>query len=112
MHAPDFRGRPTYGAADGWPLGYDALEPYYTAAETALGVAGAADDPWASPRSAPFPLPAFAFSHSHRLFAGAGHELRVPLHHLPSARHSVAYAGRSPCRAGRARPGCPTRPQA
>ena len=37
----------------------------------ALGVAGNADDPWASPRSTPFPLPAFPFSYSDGLFAPA-----------------------------------------
>jgi glucose dehydrogenase len=108
MHAADFRMRTTYGVADDWPLGYDDVEPYYTAAETALGVAGTADDPWASPRSAPFPLPAFAFSHSDGRFARAGRELGVPVHHLPSARNSIAYAGRSPCRACGTCQACPT----
>ena len=58
LHADDFRLRSLHGIADDWPISYADLEPYYARAEQALGVAGAADDPWASPRSTPFPLPA------------------------------------------------------
>jgi glucose dehydrogenase len=108
MHASDFRMRTTFGVADDWPLRYEDLEPSYTAAESALGVAGAADDPWASPRSAPFPLPAFAFSHSDGLFARAARQVGVALQHLPSARNSIAYAGRSVCRACGTCQACPT----
>ena len=75
LHADDFRLRSLYGVATDWPLGYRELEPYYGAAEAALGVAGAIDEPWASPRSTPFPLPAFPFSHSDGLFAGACRQL-------------------------------------
>ena len=108
MHASDFRMRTAYGIAEDWPIGYDDLEPYYGAAETALGVAGAADDSWASPRSAPFPLPAFPFSYSDGLFARAADPLGVTLHHLPQARNSTAYGGRAQCRACATCAACPT----
>lgn len=108
MHASDFRLRSTYGLADDWPVAYGDLEPYYAAAETGLGVAGAADDPWASPRSRPFPLPAFAFSYSDAKFARAGQSLGIPLQHLPQARNSIAYGGRSQCRACGTCQACPT----
>ena len=108
MHASDFGMRSAYGVGDDWPLAYADLEPYYGAAEAALGVAGAADDPWASPRTGPFPLPAFAFSHSDGLFERAAKSVNVPLQHFPQARNSVAYGGRSVCRACSTCQVCPT----
>ena len=50
FHANDFRLRSLYGIGEDWPISYEDLEPYYRAAESALGVAGTSDDPWASPR--------------------------------------------------------------
>jgi choline dehydrogenase-like flavoprotein len=108
MHATDFRMRSAYGVADDWPLTYRELEPYYVAAEAALGVAGIDDDPWASPRSAAFPLPAFAFSYSDRLFARATQSVGVALHHLPQARNSIRYRARAQCRACGTCQTCPT----
>ncbi|MBB4893597.1 choline dehydrogenase-like flavoprotein [Streptomyces olivoverticillatus] len=40
MHPDDFAVRSTYGYGRDWPLDYGDLEPYYRAAEQALGVAG------------------------------------------------------------------------
>jgi len=108
FHADDFRLRSRYGIADDWPISYQDLEPYYMQAERALGVAGTADDPWASPRTAPYPLPAFAFSHSDRLFQRACQSVGIALHHLPQARNSVAYAGRPACQACSTCAVCPT----
>jgi choline dehydrogenase-like flavoprotein len=56
----DFEG---YDLEDGpspeWPVGYDALEPYYGQAEAIWGVRGRADeDPLEPPRSDGFPHPA------------------------------------------------------
>ena len=108
LHADDFRLRSLYGIADDWPISYPDLEPYYGRAEQALGVAGAADDPWASPRSTPFPLPAFPFSYSDGLFAPACRSLGIALHSLPQARNSVAYGGRPQCQACSTCHVCPT----
>jgi choline dehydrogenase-like flavoprotein len=108
LHADDLRLRSLYGIADDWPISYQELEPYYGRAEQALGVAGAADDPWASPRSTPFPLPAFPLSYSDGLFARACRPLGIMLHSLPQARNSVAYGGRSQCRACSTCQVCPT----
>ncbi|GAB1362569.1 GMC family oxidoreductase [Rhodobacter sp.] len=58
--AEDFRPlRHIGGTTPGWPIGYDALEPFYTQAETLLRVRGdaAADDPTEPPHSAPYPFP-------------------------------------------------------
>jgi choline dehydrogenase-like flavoprotein len=108
FHADDFRLRSLYGIADDWPLAYQDLEPYYARAEAALGVAGAADDPWVSPRSTPFPLPAFPLSYSDGLFAGACRSLGIGFHALPQARNSVAYGRRAQCRACATCQVCPT----
>jgi choline dehydrogenase-like flavoprotein len=98
FHESDFRMRSLHGVGDDWPIDYADLEPYYTRAENAFGVAGSDDDFFASPRSAPFPLPAFAYSHSDKLFAPACKRLGIAMQHLPQARNSVAYGGRAACR--------------
>jgi choline dehydrogenase-like flavoprotein len=108
LHASDLRLRSRYGIAEDWPLSYQDLERYYGAAEQALGVAGAADEPWASVRSAPFPLPPFPFSYSDGMFAAACRTLGVGLHHLPQARNSRAYGGRAQCQACGTCAVCPT----
>lgn len=54
---------PGFGADAGsanfadWPFGYDELEPFYVEAERLYGVQGADDNPYASRRSAPYPMP-------------------------------------------------------
>jgi choline dehydrogenase-like flavoprotein len=108
LHPSDFRLHALYGIADDWPLSYQELEPYYARAEQALGVAGAMDEPWSVTRSGPFPLPPFPFSYSDGLFAPACQQLGIGLHHLPQARNSQAYAGRSQCRACGTCHVCPT----
>jgi glucose dehydrogenase len=108
LHASDFRLHSLYGVADDWPIGYDDLEPYYARAETALGVAGATDEPGGSPRSAAFPLPAFPFSDSDARFRKACATLGIAMHQLPQARNSIAYGGRPPCRACGTCHVCPT----
>ena len=108
LHTSDFRLRSVHGIGEDWPLSYQELEPYYGLAERALGVAGAHDEPWASPRSSPLPLPPFAFSHSDALFNRACRGLGIGFHRLPQARNSVAYGGRSQCRACSTCAVCPT----
>jgi len=108
LHPDDLRLRTRHGVGDDWPLAYADLEPYYTRAERALGVAGAPDDPWAGPRSAPFPLPAFPWSYSDGLFARACASTGIALHHLPQARNSQAYDGRAGCQACGTCHVCPT----
>jgi len=108
FHASDFRMRSLYGIADDWPISYSDLEGYYGAAERMLGGAGTDDERLASPRSTPFPLPPFPFSHSDRLFAPACAALGVAFNHMPQARNSLAYGGRSQCRACSTCAVCPT----
>ncbi|MFZ5831351.1 MAG: GMC family oxidoreductase [Planctomycetota bacterium] len=66
------------GISPAWPIGYDALEPYYTKAEQLYQVHGArGEDPTEPPASAPYPYP--AVSHEPRIqqladdLARAGH---------------------------------------
>jgi len=108
FHVDDFQLQTLYGIAEDWPIRYADLEPYYARAESALGVAGTDDDPWAAPRSAPFPLPGFPFSHSDGAFAQACGKLGIAMHRLPQARNSVAYGGRAPCQACGTCHVCPT----
>jgi choline dehydrogenase-like flavoprotein len=108
LHTDDFRMRTLHGMAEDWPISYEEIEPYYGKAERALGVAGTPDDPWASPRSTAFPLPPFPMSFSDGFFAGACRKLGIALHHLPQARNSLAYGGRSQCRACGTCHVCPT----
>ncbi len=64
MHPDDFRLRSKYGSIEGanvvdWPIGYEALEPYYAKVETLIGVSGRfRAHPFEPPRSTPdFPQP-------------------------------------------------------
>lgn len=98
FHANDFRLRSLYDIADDWPISYEEIEEYYCEAEKELGVAGIADDPWASPRSRPFPLPLFTYSFSDGFFARGCKATDITLHHLPQARNSIPYGGRPQCR--------------
>lgn len=93
----DFRLRTRHGVGEDWPLSYDELEPFYGAAERFLGVSGADDNPFAGPRSAPFPMPAFPMSETDRRVKEAGARLGVRFHSVPTARNSVPYDGRSAC---------------
>jgi choline dehydrogenase-like flavoprotein len=93
----DFRLKTLYGIAEDWPITYDELEPFYTKSEKALGVAGAADSPFASHRSADFPLPAFPFSADDKIFQEACKKLGIVTHTIPWARNSVPYQNRPQC---------------
>jgi len=108
LRADDFRMRTLHGVAEDWPISYEEIEPYYGKAERALGVAGTPDDPWASPRSTAFPLPPFPMSFSDGFFARACRKLDIAFHHVPQARNSLAYGGRSQCRACGTCHVCPT----
>ncbi len=92
-----------------WPIGYDDLRPYYAAAEEAMGVAGADDNPFAPPREEPFPMAAFEPSYSDSLFAPACERLGITTHSVGNARNSEPYDGRSPCVGyGTCQPVCPS----
>lgn len=97
FHTADFEMHKRYGIGVDWPLSYDDLEPYYCKAETFMGVSGADDNPYASPRSQPYPMGAFAMNDSDRLVRSAGDKLGIKFHSVPCARNSTIYANRSAC---------------
>ncbi|AGB17248.1 choline dehydrogenase-like flavoprotein [Halovivax ruber XH-70] len=109
LHEDDFASRSTRGVGVDWPLDYEALQPYYAAAERELGVAGASDNPHAPPREEPHPMPAFPPSYSDSLFAEACEALEVDTHSVPNARNSERYDDRSACVGyGTCQPVCPS----
>lgn len=94
----DFATRTLHGHGTDWPISYEEIEPWYGRAENLLGVAGTDDDnPFAPPRSSPYPLPPFALSWDDRWLAdrlaGAG----LHLHTTPQARTRERYDGRAAC---------------
>lgn len=98
MHPSDFRTRTLHGFGDDWPVGYDDLEPYYGRAEAMIGVSGTDEDnPFAPPRSTPYPLPAFALSHDDVMLKERLEKKGLALHTTPQARTRQEYDGRSAC---------------
>lgn len=91
----DFRMRTLYGIGEDWPLTYAELEPWYSAAEQELGVAGASD--LGSPRSGPYPLPPIPASYLDQQINAAlqPHGLEAPV--SPHARNSVPFQNRPVC---------------
>ena len=84
--AEDFRPlRHMGGTTPGWPIGYEALEPFYTQAEQLYRVRGdATGDPTEPPRSAPYPFPPVPdepdIAELRRAFAAQGlHPSSLPL---------------------------------
>ena len=109
LHESDFRRESRDGVAADWPLEYADLRPYYAEAESALGVAGAVDNPFAPPREEPYPMPAFPPSYSDSLFAEACEEVGIETHSVPNARNSEGYDDRSACVGyGTCQPVCPS----
>lgn len=97
-HLPtDFALQTHYGVAHDWPIRYEELEPWYTAAEAALGVAGDKSQDLGSPRQGDFPMPALPLTYLDRQLATAAATLGYTVHVTPQARNSITYDGRPPC---------------
>jgi gluconate 2-dehydrogenase alpha chain len=81
-----------------WPVGYDALEPFYAYGETVLGVQGKAGAyPQEGKRSTEFPMPpGLAAYFSQRVAAGLTKLGYTPFPY-PSAINSQPYDGRPAC---------------
>ncbi len=109
LHERDFEMATRYGVGADWPIEYGDLQPHYAAAERALGVAGAADNPYAPSREEPYPLPAFPPSHSDSLFAEACESLGIDMHSVPNARNSEPHDEAPQCVGyGTCQPVCPS----
>ncbi|WP_118181526.1 GMC family oxidoreductase [Paraburkholderia phosphatilytica] len=94
----DFKLHTTYGVGRDWPYPYEALEPWYYAAEVQLGVSGpdSAVD-LGSPRSKAYPMSQLPLSYMDQRFSdvlnGQGFKV-VP---EPVARNSRPYDARPTC---------------
>jgi choline dehydrogenase-like flavoprotein len=89
--------QPDADVAD-WPLGYDELEPFYAEAERLIGVAGTEGaNPFAGPRSGPFPMPSGAPMYGALLSSEAAVRLGYHPYPAPTAANSVPYDGRPAC---------------
>jgi choline dehydrogenase-like flavoprotein len=100
---------PGFGADAGgasfvdWPFGYDDLEPFYTEMEWLYGVQGSdTDNPFASPKSRPYPMPpgvpmylALRIAEGAAATTWLGEPLRP--HTYPSAITSRPWDDRPPC---------------
>jgi choline dehydrogenase-like flavoprotein len=86
-----------------WPVGYADLEPWYSAAERIIGVAGEPGaDPTEPPRSAPYPQLLGALSPISRRITQAARGNGLHPFRLPLAFNHAADNGRAACAA------CPT----
>jgi choline dehydrogenase-like flavoprotein len=99
---------PGFGATAGsanfadWPFSYTDLEPFYTEVEQLYGVQGDGGNPFAPPRSKPYPMPpGVPMYFALKLAAGAqatdlfGRTLTP--HAYPGTQASQPYDGRPPC---------------
>ena len=94
----DLAVRSRHGFGRDWPLSYADLEPWLGRSEALLGVAGTDDDnPFAPPRSTPFPLPPFELSWDDRILAERLTAGGLHVHTTPQARTREAYDGRPAC---------------
>jgi choline dehydrogenase-like flavoprotein len=99
----DFQMKTTYGhvpgsTLDDWPITYDDLEPCYEKAEWEIGVAGDdAQNPFASPRRKPQPMPPFSHNREAQLMYDAAKRLGYHPFPIPMLRNSVPYNGRPAC---------------
>jgi len=58
LEVPGFFGDAASANWADWPFSYAELEPYYAEAERVMGVSGDESNPFAPPRSTPYPMPA------------------------------------------------------
>lgn len=108
MRPDDFRTRSKFGYGLDWPLSYEELEPYYCRAEQLIGVSGTDEDnPFAPPRSAPYPLPPFELAWDDVLLAEKLKAANITIHTTPQARTREQYDGRPGCMNFGVCPTCP-----
>ncbi|MFZ4518229.1 MAG: GMC family oxidoreductase [Microthrixaceae bacterium] len=99
----DFRLRSERGPVDDasvqdWPLSYDDLEPHYAVVERLFGVAGEAGaNPFAAPRSAPYPLPPGDDMPMAVVTSAAATRAGLHPYRAPTGVNSVPNDGRPAC---------------
>lgn len=98
MMPTDFQTRTLFGYGDDWAITYDELEPYYGQAEALIGVSGTDDDnPFAPPRSTPFPMGHFPLAYDDQIMQSRLAEAGITLHSTPQARTRETYGDRPGC---------------
>ncbi len=100
LRAEDFVPAPEIrGDSDAeWPYRYDEIEPYYSAAERLLGVAGVAgQDPTDPPRSSGYPAALGPLSDTSRMIGAAAERLGMHPFRLPLAINYSATDERAAC---------------
>jgi len=98
----DFRLKSIYGAVEGsslddWPITYEDLEPYYVKAEWEIGVSGDETNPFAGPRSKPYPMPPFEMNKESNLLFNTCKRMGLHPFPIPMLRNSVPFNGRAGC---------------
>ncbi|MDA8045760.1 MAG: GMC family oxidoreductase [Actinomycetota bacterium] len=99
----DFRMLSEWGPVEGasvadWPIGYEDLEPAYAEAERLIGVAGEAGaNPFAAPRSGPYPMPPGPPMYGALITSDAAERHGWHPYPAPTAVNSVPYDDRPAC---------------
>ena len=93
----DFAMFTNFGVGADWPITYDELEPWYVAAEFAMGVAGDGSQDQGSPRSADFPMPAVPISYLDKVVGQAAARLGLRVESTPQARNTETFNDRHHC---------------
>ena len=101
----DMKLKSTYGVGRDWPIAYDDLEPWYQAAEEALGVCGSNTDDQSGNakksavpvRSQNYPLPQIGWSSFTQAFAQKAQGAGFQFIDEPQARASQPFDGRPAC---------------
>jgi choline dehydrogenase-like flavoprotein len=99
-HLPvDLRLKSAYGVGRDWPFTYEELEPYYTKAETEMGVSGPANAAEHSPaqRSAPYVMESLSYGPADRRFSEIAKRAGYTCVHIPQAKNSMPFDGRPGC---------------
>lgn len=97
LHPDHFKPKTLHGYGVDWPIGYGELESYYCRAEAYLGISGQVDNPFAGPRSRPFPLPAFELGYEDQLLAAQLRAAGLITHTTSQARVRHDHDGRPGC---------------
>lgn len=98
-HPNDFKMKTLYGVGRDWPISYDDIEPWYCAAEQAIGVAGPSNPKWQSPheRSQPYPMEMVPWSYGDRRIAEIVNPHGFQSVPIPQGRSTHPWKGRPTC---------------